>query len=243
MEFHGEEVTIGCGAGLSTMIREAAALGLGGIECLVGIPATLGRPRHERRHRRRRHLGLRVGRVLRPPGRDHRAQTRPGCPCTAPSRSRPGPSSWGCGCSSTGSRRRRSWPRSGRDSGRRRPRSRSRSRRWVLSGRTPTTTRPRSCSRDRARGKRVGGAGISAKHASFIINRGGATAQDVIGLLELAFERVHSQTGSGSRRSSESWAMEPSTDRPTRYGQHLPEACRVPAPGRCRRRTWHPARG
>ena len=42
MEFHGEEVTIGCGAGLSTMIREAAALGLGGIECLVGIPATLG---------------------------------------------------------------------------------------------------------------------------------------------------------------------------------------------------------
>src|SRR5262245_43797013 len=42
MEFHGEEVTIGCGAGLSTMIREAAALGLGGIECLVGIPATIG---------------------------------------------------------------------------------------------------------------------------------------------------------------------------------------------------------
>ena len=42
MEFHGEEVTIGCGAGLSTMIREAAAIGLGGIECLVGIPATVG---------------------------------------------------------------------------------------------------------------------------------------------------------------------------------------------------------
>ena len=42
MEFHGEEVTIGAGAGLSTMIREAAALGLGGIECLVGIPATIG---------------------------------------------------------------------------------------------------------------------------------------------------------------------------------------------------------
>ncbi|PYM55535.1 MAG: UDP-N-acetylenolpyruvoylglucosamine reductase, partial [Candidatus Rokuibacteriota bacterium] len=42
MEFHGEEVTIGGGAGLSTMIREAAALGLGGMECLVGIPATIG---------------------------------------------------------------------------------------------------------------------------------------------------------------------------------------------------------
>ncbi|MGH2650731.1 MAG: FAD-binding protein, partial [Actinomycetota bacterium] len=42
MEFHGEEVTVGGGAGLSSVIREAAALGLGGIECLVGIPATVG---------------------------------------------------------------------------------------------------------------------------------------------------------------------------------------------------------
>ena len=45
------------------------------------------------------------------------------------------------------------------------------------------------------RGKRVGSAEISAKHANFIINRGGATAQDVLGLLDLAFDRVHSQTG------------------------------------------------
>src|SRR5262249_6968693 len=42
MEFHGDEVTIGCGAGLSTMIREAAALGLGGGECLAGTRATRG---------------------------------------------------------------------------------------------------------------------------------------------------------------------------------------------------------
>jgi UDP-N-acetylmuramate dehydrogenase len=41
----------------------------------------------------------------------------------------------------------------------------------------------------------VGGAEISAKHANFIINRGGATAQDVLALLELAFERVPNQTG------------------------------------------------
>jgi UDP-N-acetylmuramate dehydrogenase len=45
------------------------------------------------------------------------------------------------------------------------------------------------------RGKRVGGAEISAKHANFIINRGGATAQDVLNLLELAFERVYNQAG------------------------------------------------
>src|SRR3989475_5583639 len=41
-EFHGEEALAGAGAGLSAVIREAAALNLGGIECLVGIPATIG---------------------------------------------------------------------------------------------------------------------------------------------------------------------------------------------------------
>ena len=144
MEFHGEEVTIGCGAGLSTMIREAAALGLGGIECLVGIPATLGGALAM-------NAGTHDGAIwdfvsavyfLHADGTIGELKPAPGCPCTAPSRSRPGRSSWGCGCSSTGSRRRRSWPRSGRDSSRRSPRSRSRSRRRAPSGRTPTTTRP-----------------------------------------------------------------------------------------------------
>src|SRR2546427_11325981 len=41
-EFHGEEAVAGAGVGLSALIREAAALHLGGVECLVGIPATIG---------------------------------------------------------------------------------------------------------------------------------------------------------------------------------------------------------
>src|SRR4030088_78096 len=41
-EFNGEEAVAGAGVGLSALIREAAALNLGGIECLVGIPATIG---------------------------------------------------------------------------------------------------------------------------------------------------------------------------------------------------------
>ena len=41
-EFHGEEAVAGAGVSLSALIREAAALHLGGIECLVGIPATIG---------------------------------------------------------------------------------------------------------------------------------------------------------------------------------------------------------
>ncbi len=41
-EFHGEEAVAGAGVSLSALIREAAALDLGGLECLVGIPATIG---------------------------------------------------------------------------------------------------------------------------------------------------------------------------------------------------------
>src|SRR5262249_25469660 len=41
-DFHGEEAVAGAGVSLSALIREAAALNLGGIECLVGIPATIG---------------------------------------------------------------------------------------------------------------------------------------------------------------------------------------------------------
>lgn len=41
-EFHGDEVLAGAGLGLSALIREAAARNLGGIECLVGISATIG---------------------------------------------------------------------------------------------------------------------------------------------------------------------------------------------------------
>ncbi len=41
-EFQGEEAVAGAGASLSALIREAAVLNLGGLECLVGIPATVG---------------------------------------------------------------------------------------------------------------------------------------------------------------------------------------------------------
>lgn len=45
------------------------------------------------------------------------------------------------------------------------------------------------------KGLRVGGAVISPKHANFIINEGGATAADVLELLEQIRERVHDQEG------------------------------------------------
>jgi UDP-N-acetylmuramate dehydrogenase len=40
-----------------------------------------------------------------------------------------------------------------------------------------------------------GGAQISRRHANFIVNRGGANAQDVVDLMEMACERVLSRFG------------------------------------------------
>ena len=45
------------------------------------------------------------------------------------------------------------------------------------------------------KGKRIGGAMISHKHANFIINTGGAKAKDILALLSLAQERVEKETG------------------------------------------------
>jgi UDP-N-acetylmuramate dehydrogenase len=45
------------------------------------------------------------------------------------------------------------------------------------------------------KGERVGGAEISTTHANFIVNRGGATATDVISLIAKARALVRCRTG------------------------------------------------
>ena len=45
------------------------------------------------------------------------------------------------------------------------------------------------------KGLSVGGAAVSEKHSGFIINQGGATAADVLALLELVQERVYTNSG------------------------------------------------
>jgi UDP-N-acetylmuramate dehydrogenase len=45
------------------------------------------------------------------------------------------------------------------------------------------------------KGKRLNGAEISAKHANFIVNRGGANAGDITALMDMARERVQGQFG------------------------------------------------
>ena len=45
------------------------------------------------------------------------------------------------------------------------------------------------------KGRRVGGAQVSEKHAGFIVNTGGATCQDVLGLIEEIQREVFAQKG------------------------------------------------
>jgi UDP-N-acetylmuramate dehydrogenase len=45
------------------------------------------------------------------------------------------------------------------------------------------------------RGSRIGGAQFSDRHSNFIVNRGGATAADILALIELAREEVRRRTG------------------------------------------------
>lgn len=45
------------------------------------------------------------------------------------------------------------------------------------------------------KGQRVGGAAFSSLHANFIVNEGGATAADVLRLIDLARERVYKEFG------------------------------------------------
>ena len=45
------------------------------------------------------------------------------------------------------------------------------------------------------KGTRIGGAEVSEKHAGFIVNRGGASAEDIHALVELVRDRVQRETG------------------------------------------------
>jgi len=47
------------------------------------------------------------------------------------------------------------------------------------------------------KGKRIGGAMISQRHANFIVNTGGARAEDILSLMDLARKKVREQTGIG----------------------------------------------
>ena len=203
MEFHGEEVTIGGGAGLSTMIREAAALGLGGMECLVGIPATIGGALAMNAGGPDGAIGDFVSAVyfLHSDGTIGELKPAPGA---FSYRSLNFPT----GAILLGARLalHRKPQKEILAEVKVRLKQKKATQPLALAAAGMIWKNPgadqagRLLEKAGLRGKRVGAAEISAKHANFVVNRGGATARDILALVDLAIERV---SATGVRLQSE----------------------------------------
>ena len=198
-EFHGEEAVAGAGVGLSALIREAAALHLGGIECLVGIPATIGGALAMNAGSADGTIGDFVSAVyfLHPDGTIGECKPANGTRFSLQAYSFPP------GAVLVGARlrlHRRPNAEIQRDIKQRlkikkqtQPLALA-SAGWVWKDPAGESA-AKLIERVGLRGKRMNGAEISAKHANFIVNRGGASAADIQALIDLTRERVQAQLG------------------------------------------------
>jgi UDP-N-acetylmuramate dehydrogenase len=197
-EFNGEEAVAGAGVSLSALIREAAALNLGGLECLVGIPATIGGAVAMNAGTPDGWIGDFVSAVyfLHPDGT--LGEFKPGAGSfshrvfwTPP------------GAVLIGARlqfQRRPHADIQRDIKQRLKRKKM-SQPLALASAGCVWKNPAGEAAGRLvekvglRGKRLNGAEISAKHANFIVNRGGAMAMDIKALMDMTRERVKNHFG------------------------------------------------
>lgn len=192
-DFHGEEAMVGGGMGLATLIRHAAAHDLGGIEPLVGIPATVGGALATNAGTPDGWIGdyLAAAYFLYPDGSF--GEYKP--PLTPMAERRLDIPS---GVVIVGCRlrfQRRTQREVQRDVKARLKQKNIAQPLALASGGAiwkdpPGLSAARLIEKSGLRGKRVGSAEISAKHPNYIINRGGAKAVDILSLMELTRERV-----------------------------------------------------
>ncbi|MEK7771104.1 MAG: UDP-N-acetylmuramate dehydrogenase [candidate division NC10 bacterium] len=197
-EFNGEEAVAGAGVSLSALIREAAALNLGGIECLVGIPATIGGAVAMNAGTPDGWIGDFVSAVyfLHPDG--------------TLGEFKPGPGAFGYrlfaappGAVLIGARlrlHRRPQAEIQKDIKQRLKQKKATQPLALASAgcvwkNPPGDVAGRLVEKVGLKGKRFNGAEISAKHANFIVNRGGAMAADILALMDMTRERVQHQFG------------------------------------------------
>lgn len=197
-DFHGEEAVAGAGVSLSALIREAAALNLGGIECLVGIPATIGGAVAMNAGTPDGWIGDFVSAVyfLHPDGT--MGEFKPGAGSFSYRMFALPP-----GAVLIGARlglHRRPAAEIQREI-KQRLKLKKASQPLALASAGCVWKDPagepacRLVERVGLKGKRYNGAEISAKHANFIVNRGGASAADIRALMDMTRERVLNQFG------------------------------------------------
>ena len=197
-EFHGEEAVAGAGVSLSALIREAAALNLGGLESLVGIPATIGGAVAMNAGTPGGGIGDLGAAVYFLHADGTMGEFKPGAGSfsyrvfTAPA-----------GAVLIGARlqlQRRPHGEIQKDIKHRLKQKKATQPLALASAgcvwkNPPLEVAGRLVEKVSLKGKRLNGAEISAKHANFIVNRGGAMAVDIKALMDLTRERVKTQLG------------------------------------------------
>lgn len=197
-EFQGEEVVAGAGASLSALIREAAALSLGGVECLVGIPATIGGALAMNAGTPDGSIGDFVSAVYFLHADGTIGEFKPGSGAFA-YRSFNFPP----GAILIGARlalHRRPYPEIQKEIKQRLKQKKTTQPLALASAgcvwkNPPGEAAGRLIEKVGLKGKRINGAEISTKHANFIVNRGGASASDILALMRMAQERVEAHFG------------------------------------------------
>jgi UDP-N-acetylmuramate dehydrogenase len=197
VEFQGEEAVAGAAVGLSSLIREAAAQELGGLEFLAGIPGTVGGALAMRARSEGGAIEEVVPAVylVKPDGTLDEVKLRDFGPRSASFDLEPGAIVVGCRL-----RLRRRTRRDVQADVSRRLKLKKRSEPLVLASALiwqdpPGTSAAALIDKAGVKGKRVNGAEIAVKHGNFIINRGGAGAADVLALMDLTRERVQAVSG------------------------------------------------
>ncbi|MEK7385188.1 MAG: UDP-N-acetylmuramate dehydrogenase [candidate division NC10 bacterium] len=197
-EFHGEEALAGAGVSLSALIREAAAVNLGGIECLVGIPATIGGALAMNAGTPDGWIGDFVSAVyfLHPDGTIGEFKPGGGSFTYSDFQAPEGAVLVGCRLRL----HRRPMAEIQKDI-RQRLKHKKATQPLALASagcvwkNPPGDVAARLIEKCGLKSKRVNGAEISSKHANFIVNRGGGTAADILVLMDLTRERVHHHFG------------------------------------------------
>src|ERR1700675_1158581 len=197
-EFHGEEAVAGAGVSLSALIREAAALNLGGIEALVGIPATIGGALAMNAGTDDGTIGDFVSAVyfLHPDGTI--GEFKPGGASFTYRAFQGPPGAVLLGCRLQFHRR--PLAEIQKEIKQRLKRKKSTQPLALASvgcvwKNPPGETATRLIEKVGLKGKRLNGAEISAKHANFIVNRGGAASADIKALMQLTLDRVRNHFG------------------------------------------------
>ena len=193
-----DEAFVGAGMTLSALVRETAARDLGGIECLVGIPATVGGALAMNAGTSDGSIGDFVAAVylLHPDGTLGELRPEPGA---FRYRAFDYPSgSVLIGCRLRLERR----PRADvQREIKQRLKAKKATQPLALASagcvwkNPPGDVAGRLIEEVGLKGKRIGGAEISATHANFIVNRADATAADVLALMDATRERVHARCG------------------------------------------------